>query len=167
MKNLAVLFSLVFVLSLWSCGGGSGKEQASEKPKKETKKKLSLKTQEGMMAKLDEFGIKVPAPLTFLEISRKSGEYTAKFNAENVDEAARQKLDAWYQEQLEFFKTNGWSEMEMLRRENEVMVGLVHNVYYFKKPRGGGSTLSDIVSLASVYDPKKLEYKLYVSPSKH
>ncbi|MEJ2544253.1 MAG: hypothetical protein P8Y99_09315 [Calditrichaceae bacterium] len=85
MKGIVLLISTALFMMCWSCGGNSKSDSSAEKPKTEKKKKLSLKTEEGMMAKLKELDINVPEDLKFVEVSRKSGDYTAKFVANNVD----------------------------------------------------------------------------------
>jgi len=91
MKNAIIYFSLISLFFFFSCGGSSQKKEvskdktASEK-KVETKKtdNAALSTQEGMVNKLLELGIKVPEWYVFNEVNNKDGEYSIsyKFNAE-------------------------------------------------------------------------------------
>jgi len=164
MKRLTVLFLLVSLMLVWSCGGGSEEKKASEQTAKKTTKKYSLKTQEGMMKKLQEFGISIPEELPFVEITRKSSNYTAKFEKAGIDETGKKDLDTWHAGLVSQLTANGWKKRDI--RVNENMFGAVYNQHIFMKPRGGSSTLSDALNITTVYNVEKMAFTLYVSPSK-
>lgn len=163
MKRLTVLFLLVSLVFVWSCGGGSEEKKAPKATAKKATKKYSLKTQEGMMKKLQEFGISIPEELVFVEITKKSSDYTAKFEKEGIDDTVKAGLDTWHAGLLSQLTANGWKKQDI--RVNDKMFGAVYNQNIFMKPQGGGSTLSDALDITTVYDLKKKTYTLYVSPA--
>ncbi|MBN1409164.1 MAG: hypothetical protein JW956_15290 [Calditrichaceae bacterium] len=156
MKATVFFLSIAFFIMCWSCGGDSKNESSAEKPKTEKKKKLSLKTEEGMMAKLTELDINVPAELKFVEVSRKSGEYTAKFAANDVDEATKTKLQEWYTKLVTDKAASGWIKHDI--RVNEKMVGILINQHILLKPGEDG------VDISTAYDSEDKTFTLYVNP---
>ncbi len=165
MKRLTVLFLLVSLVLVWSCGGGSEETKAPKATAKKTTKKYSLKTQEGMMKKLQEFGISIPEELAFVEITKKSSDYTAKFEKEGIDDTVKAGLDTWHAGLVSQLTTNGWTNREI--RVNEKMFGSVYNQNIFLKPQGGGSTLSDGLDISTAYNVEKKKYTLYITPAAH
>ncbi|MBN2255389.1 MAG: hypothetical protein JW736_06765 [Deltaproteobacteria bacterium] len=163
MRKLTVVFVLLSLVLVWSCGGGSEDKKAPKATAEKTTKKYSLKTQEGMMKKLQEFGISVPAELVFIEITKNSSDYVAKFEKEGIDEPVKAGLDKWYAGLISHLTANGWKKRDV--RVNDTMFGAVYNQTICRKPRGGGSTLSDMLDITTVYDLEKKKYTLYVSPA--
>ena len=159
---------LVLMMTVWACSDSAEKKETAEATQKapvEKTKKISLKTQEGMMMKLKEFGITIPEPLAFVDIERKSSEYRAKFEAKDIDESVRAELDKWYAGLVSKFTEEGWSQTVV--QDNEEMFGAVYNSCIFLKRQGGESTLTDGVSLTTIYDAGKKSYTVYVRPAEH
>jgi len=161
MRKAAILFTITYFMLCWSCGGGSDSEKVSEKPKAK-KKTYSLKTEDGMMNKLQDMGIKIPLELKFVEINRKSGEYSAKFVADSVDESTKSKLDEWYQSVILNKEQSGWSKRAI--RVDEEMMGSVYNQYILLKPRESGVGFYGGMDITSVHNPDKKTFTLYVQP---
>jgi|GEM_PF-2007368 len=163
MKRITVLFLLVSLVLVWSCGGGSEEKKAPEATAKKKVKEYSLKTQEGMMKKLQEFGISIPEELVFIEITKKSSDLTAKFEKEGIDETVKAGLDKWHAGLVSQLTASGWKKRDI--RVNEKMFGAVYNQSIFMKPKGGGSSLSNTLDISTAYDLEKKKYTLYVSPA--
>jgi uncharacterized protein involved in high-affinity Fe2+ transport len=165
MKKLAVLFMLVSLVLVWSCGGGSDDKKVPKATAEKTTKTYSLKTQEGMMKKLQELGISIPAELVFVEITKNSSDYTAKFEKGGIDETGKAGLDTWHAGLVSQLTADGWTKRDI--RVNETMIGVVYNQSIFMKPKGGGSSLSNALDITTAYDSKKKTYTLYVSPAEY
>ena len=117
------------------------------------------------MKKLQEFGISIPEELAFVEITKKSSDYTAKFEKEGIDDTVKAGLDTWHAGLVSQLTTNGWTNREI--RVNEKMFGSVYNQNIFLKPQGGGSTLSDGLDISTAYNVEKKKYTLYITPAAH
>lgn len=162
MKRFLEFVILTLFVLFWSCGGGSEEKKTAEKPEKEESKPLSLKTKEGMMQRLQELDINVPDELIFIESSRKSGNYTAIFEAKNVDDVLKKKLEDWYQKIIADKAEIGWKKQAI--RENEEMIGSIYNQYILLRPAKSGIGFSGGIDITSVYNPDQKVYKLYVQP---
>ena len=162
MKKTTLLLAIILSVFIWSCGGSGSEEN---KIKSEKGKTYSLKTKEGMMKKLQEFNINIPENLSFIEIKKEATQYTAKFKIENIDEATREQLDDWYAQQISDLTANGWNKRDI--RVNEKVLGTVLNQYILSKPKGGKSSLDNIVSISSAYNTENKSYTVSISPSEH
>jgi len=148
----------MFVL-LFSCGGNSEKNE-SEAP---AKKPLSLSTQEGMMEALKECNIEIPEKLKFVEITKSGDEYSALFQADNVDETAKNEFDNWFKTQLETLISAGWRPFEI--RKDETMAGILFNEKIMLKPAGIKSRIDKGITFTTAYDADKATYKIYIRTS--
>jgi hypothetical protein len=158
MKNAIIFFSLISLFFFFSCGGPSQKKDLSKdktapEKKIETKKTVNatLSTQEGMINKLLEVGIKVPEFYVFNEVTNKDGEYSIryKFNAEAGNVTLAQ---VWIDATLFQMKNViGWTEKDYPATEGKAHIfsmpidfnsSSTKNIvmtYYL----GGSSTLGD------------------------
>jgi hypothetical protein len=109
--------------------------------------------------------INIPENLPFIEIKKGATQYTAKFKIENIDEATREQLDDWYAQQISDLTANGWNKRDL--RVNEKALGTVLNQYILSKPKGGKSSLDNIVSISSAYNTENKSYTVSISPSEH
>ncbi|MCK4979522.1 MAG: hypothetical protein KAS62_03955 [Candidatus Delongbacteria bacterium] len=168
MRKLTLLLAVLFSIFVWSCGGNSEKDTKTktEKPKQVEVKKYSIDTEEGMMKKLQEFKIKIPENLVFVEVAKGYGnKYTVKFKAENIDDAARKQLDEWYAKQIADLIADGWEKAKHGSTENETTMGIVANSHIFYKPKGGKSSLKHALSFTSNYDTEEKSYTIRLTPT--
>jgi len=155
MKRIISVMLIFAILFIVSCGGEKKSSDTSE-VKETPQKKASLGTKEGMMAKLDEYGIDVPLELTFAEITRKPNSYTAVFRSENVDEDTKLKLDMWLVDQSKkLVEEKGYTNRAI--REKEIIMGNEISEIIFLKDNIGIT-----ISTSYVQDTKL--YKLFITP---
>lgn len=155
MRRILSIMLIMATLFVVSCGGekkGSDTSEVKETPQK----KVSLATKEGMMSKLEEYGIDVPIELTFTEVRKKSNDYTAFFRSENVDEDTKLKLDMWLVDQSKkLVQEKGYTNRAM--REKEVIMGNEVTEMIFLKDGDG-------ITISTSYDLETKLYKLYITP---
>ncbi|MBN2858431.1 MAG: hypothetical protein JXN63_08520 [Candidatus Delongbacteria bacterium] len=154
MKKPLTLILILMTMFLVSCGGEK-KSSDSAEVKDSPQKKASISTEEGMMARLEEYGIEVPLELTFTEIRKKSGGYTAVYRSENVDEDTKLKLDMWLVDQSKELVDNGFTNRAI--REKEIIVGNeITEIIFFKDGKG--------ITISTSYNNDTKLYTLYISP---
>ena len=102
-----------FLIALFSCGESSEKA-ADEKPAVEKKKKLSLKTIEGWMAKLDEIGITLPAEAEFNEVDKyaATGSYKISFFVLITSDDTEKIVKEWEASQVDYLLKDSWTIKE-------------------------------------------------------
>lgn len=155
MRRILSIMLIMATLFVVSCGGEKKSSDTSE-VKEAPQKKASLSTEEGMMAKLEEYGIEVPLELTFTEVRKKSNDYTAFFRSENVDEDTKIKLDMWLVDQSKkLVEEKGYTNRAM--REKEVIMGNEVTEMIFLKDGDG-------ITISTSYDLETKLYKLYITP---
>ena len=155
MKRIMSIILIIASIFLVSCGGEKKSSESAE-VKETPQKKASLSTEEGMMARLEEYRIEVPLELTFTEVTRKSEGYTAVFRSENVDEDTKLKLDMWLVDQSKkLVEEQGYSNRAI--REKEIIMGTEITEIIFLKDRKG-------ITISTSYDKETKLYKLYISP---
>jgi len=163
MKKLTLTLTTAIAILAWSCGDGSTLQVSKDESEKETGKTFLLSTQDGMMEVLKACKITIPGKLRFIEIMKESNEYAAKFEAENIDETAKNQLDEWFNKQSEELISKGWRKYDV--RVNESMVGSTLNKRILFVPGGKNLPVSTGITITSSFDPKENKYTLYVKPS--
>ena len=114
MKKQIIWIALAFLMTgLFSCGDSSEKA-ADEKPVVEKKKKLSLKTEEGWMAKLDEIGITLPAEAELNEVDKyaATGSYKISFFVPVTSDDTEKKVNEWEASQVDYLLKDSWTIKE-------------------------------------------------------
>ena len=158
MKIAIIYFSLFSLFLFCSCGGTSENKSVSEDktaPEKKVERtkteNASLLTQEGMINKLLELGIKVPEFYVFNEVTNKDGEYSIsyKFNPETGSVVlAQTMIDAM----LYLMKNQiGWKEKSSPATDYKThtlsipmdLVGSATKNLVMSYYLGGNSTLGD------------------------
>jgi len=163
MKKLILTLTTFLAILTWSCGGGSTQQESKDESEKEKGKSFSLSTQDGMMEVLKACEISIPENLKFIEITKESNEYSARFEAENIDETAKNQLDEWFNKQSEELISKGWRKYDV--RVNESIVDSIINERILFVPGGKNLPISTGITISSSYDTKDSKYTLYVKPS--
>lgn len=163
MKTKTLFITIVLTSLLWSCGGNSNKNEENKDSKVENGKEIALDTEDGMMTKLKEFNVILPEGLVFIEITKESGTYKAKFEHVNADEAKVAEYGEWYTKQLESLEAEGWKKRAI--RENEVMFGTVYNQNLFYKAKEGESSRQNAIDLSSSFSEEEMKFTVNVSLS--
>jgi len=164
MKKVIVLISCVLLISVWSCGDSSNTTETKEETKEtkeETKQTYDKETKEGMLQLLKECNIDVPGQFEFIEITKKSSSYSAKFVAENSDEATKAELDEWYFKKVEELATSGWKKRVV--RDNEEMMGSVLNEIIVYKPDEMELDLNFGFTISTNYEAENSKYTLFIN----
>lgn len=169
MKKLLLLTLAIFTLV--SCGDSNSKKTEKDKTEKSEKtikkkiKTLKERKEEGKTARaeLSTYLMEIPENLVFSNaIFNASGIKKSSFIAENIDEAAKIKLDDWFKKQSDDLVTASWEKIVL--QEDVTVLDLLTNSHSYRKAQGGDSILTDMLSLSTVYDPKRKTYTLHVKP---
>lgn len=166
MKKLLLLTLAVFTLV--SCGDSNSKKTEKDSTEKIIKKKvktLAERKKEGkaVRAELSTSLTEIPKNLVFSNaIMNASGIKKSSFIAENVDEATKNTLDTWFKKQSDDLVAANWEKIVL--QEDVTVLDLLTNSHSYRKAQGGDSILTDMLSLSTVYDPKRKTYTLYVKP---
>lgn len=173
MKNI-IFFSLLSFFVLSSCKNESKKTEQKGAPAVEqnvkVKKVKKIKSPEELQAEEKEvvkdllaFGVKVPENMNFKEsLINNFGYKKSVFEIKDIDEADKNTLDQWYQNQVNQLKKEHW-EAETIQKDKNIS-GSVFNMTQFKKAQGGQSTLSDVLQISTAYLPKQKTYLITFKP---
>lgn len=154
----------------WSCGDTKSKENTDKKEKKtEIKKKKQVKTieqrkEEGKVirAELEKYNLQIPENFIFKETLINAMAFKkSTFIADNVDETIRIELDNWFNKQSDDLVNLKWKKT--ILQKNDTISGILYNSYSFKKDQGGQSTLSDMLTISTAYNPRGT-YSMYIKP---
>ncbi|MCB0503868.1 MAG: hypothetical protein KDC58_00045 [Cyclobacteriaceae bacterium] len=160
MKKLSALLIIILLAFVWSCGGGSEtKKETAVDTSKKTEKSYDLKTKEGILMKIKDFNISIPEELKFVEVKRKENGYVAVFEAAELNDATVEKLQNWFNREVEELTNEGWRPRPI--SENDEMFGSIINQVLFYKSRTG-STLQDAIDFSTKFDTKEKNYQAYI-----
>ncbi len=171
MKKLPILV-MVLSIMLWSCGDANKKEtktndkkENTELPKKKKVKSLEQRLEEGKIVRteLERYDLQIPKNLIFKETLINAMAFKkSTFITDAIDETTKIELENWFKKQSEDLVNLKWEKT--LLQKNDTISGMLFNSYSFKRAQGGESTLNDMLNLASVYNPAKKTYTIYVKP---
>lgn len=126
MKNIILLGLIAFTVFSLACSNDSSKEKAETTKTEGTTKtrtvevtKSVLDSKDAMMAKLAEYKITIPGDMVFRSVDKQvylnkdfeeADTYLVYFDIEYKDEAKKDELLKWYNDQRQILKDNGWTE---------------------------------------------------------
>ena len=171
MKKLTVLIPILLLI-FWSCKNENpktkkqdGREQIETlEPKKKQPKSLVEIKKEGKIVRmqLEKYGLQIPENLIFKETLINAMAFKkSTFIADNVDEAMKNDLDNWYHKQMDELVVSKWEKIPL--QKDKIVSGVLFNSNSFKRAQAGTSSVSDMLSIGTVYDPKGV-YIVYIKP---
>ncbi|HHS14160.1 MAG TPA: hypothetical protein ENN03_10400 [bacterium] len=107
-KAVVCLWCMIVIAGLAVSCGGDGEKKPAEEAKTP---KLSLRTQEGMMAKLDELGVTIPDYFVFDKVDDDASEYKIFFRFQDI-EGLVEKVEAYVENTVEAMKAEGWNQRD-------------------------------------------------------
>ena len=135
MKKIFLLGLVFFTMLNPGCSKDSSKEKTepAAKTEVETKevKKNVLDTKDAMMAKLAEYKITVPEDMVFRSVDKQvylnkdfeeTDTYLVYFDLKYKDQAKKDELLKWYNNQRQILKDDGWIE-KTYEKDHEMMAG--------------------------------------------
>lgn len=125
-KAFVCLLCMIVVAGLAVSCGGDGEKKPAEKAKTP---KLSLRTQEGMMAKLDELGVTIPDYFVFDKVDQGASEYKIFFRFQDI-EGLVDKVEEYVENTVETMKSSGWNQ-----RDYQTVMGEATWLYRKKSPQ--------------------------------
>ena len=171
MKKLTV-FIAILLLIFWSCRNENPKTKKQDEseqieklePKRKKVKNMKERRKEGKIVRtqLEKYGLQIPENLIFKETLINAMAFKkSTFIADNVDEAMKNDLDNWYHKQMDELVVSKWEKIPL--QKDKIVSGVLFNSNSFKRAQAGTSSVSDMLSIGTVYDPKGV-YIVYIKP---